>query len=109
MERICCGIHPLLQNCLCSEGVSTLVKLLESIEVIIPEKFGKFPEKLPAPVLKCFWPRCLRKYVILFVWLYGYRVVFLRSQRKPEIMMLRDGICPVLGLFRLKKASTQHR
>lgn len=57
MERICCGIHPLLQNCFFhSEGVSTLVKLLEFIEIITPEKFGKFPEELPALVLNVSGP-----------------------------------------------------
>lgn len=45
--------------------------------------------------------------MVLFVWLYGNRVVFLRLQRKPEIIKLRDEICPVPGMFKLKKASPQ--
>lgn len=43
----------------------------------------------------------------LYAWLHGNIVVFLRSQRKSEIIMLRDGTCSVPGLFKLKKVSPQ--
>lgn len=41
--------------------------------------------------------------MVLFVWLYGNILVFLRSQSEPEIIMRGDVICPVPGLLKLIK------